>query len=86
MWMPQTPKYQGQDQPGPCETQTDHFVRWMMSLVGALFPSTPHYDTTPSDPAGSGDAPASSGNGGSVDPKQAALAHLFRMLFNPTSK
>jgi hypothetical protein len=84
MWNTQTPKYDGPDQPAPCETQHDSLVRWVLMVIGALFPSTPHYE--PSASAGSGDGSPSqtpTGNG-SVDPKQAALGHLLRALFTPS--
>lgn len=84
MWNTQTPKYDGPDQPAPCETQNDSLVRWVLMVIGALFPGTPHYDATPNDSAGNGDGKPSQLPSGSVDPKQAALGHLLRALFTPS--
>ncbi len=83
MWFPQTPKYDGPDQPGPCQTQGDHLVQWLIAMVGALVPGTPHYDTTPQEPADDvsvGPAPSGAAKVNHADQVQ-PLVHLLRALF-----
>lgn len=87
MWSTQTPKYDGPDQPGPCQTQGDHVVQWLLAMVSALVPGTPHYDTTPHesiDDPSIGPAPPGAARVTHADQVQ-PLVHLLRALFG-TSK
>ncbi len=92
MWFAQPPKYEGPAQPARCETQQDSLTRWVVSVIGALVPSTPVYDTAPirpDDDDGAQASPSSVGtapNGGgkeSADPMQ-HVTHLLRALFGPS--